>query len=94
MSNEVMNKEFYAVPVPCSANPIIYDQEKCIGCNRCAVACQCEVLIPSVNKGEHPIVMYPGECMYCGACVMECPVEGAITFQHPIMNRSKFVPVK
>lgn len=77
--------------VPCSARPIIFDAEKCIGCNTCAKMCQCDVLLPSTEKGQHPIVAWPGECWYCGACVMMCPVEGAIKMQHPLMNRTKFV---
>ena len=77
--------------VPCSARPIIFDAEKCIGCNTCAKMCQRDVLLPSTEKGQHPIVAWPGECWYCGACVMMCPVEGAIKMQHPLMNRTKFV---
>ena len=77
--------------VPCSARPIIFDAEKCIGCNTCAKMCQCDVLLPSTEKGQHPIVAWPGECWYCSACVMMCPVEGAIKMQHPLMNRTKFV---
>lgn len=79
--------------VPCSANPIVYDDSKCIGCNTCAQMCQCDVLLPSTEKGRHPIVVWPGECYYCGACVMSCPVEGAIRLEHPLMNRTKFVEV-
>ena len=85
---------FKVSPVPCSAEPIIYDQTKCIGCNRCAAVCQCDILLPSEEKGQHPVVMYPGECYYCGACVMVCPRPGAIRLSHPLMNRAKFVPVK
>ncbi len=97
MQNDMQNKEAVSLTasvIPCSARPITYDETKCIGCGRCAKACQMDVLIPSVNPGEHPIVMYPGECMYCGACVMDCPVPGAIHLEHPLMNRTKFVPVK
>lgn len=86
--------EFQAEPVCSSVSPIRYDASLCIGCNRCAAVCQCDVLLPSVKKGEHPIVMYPGECYYCGACVMECPKRGAIKLVHPLMNEAKFVPVK
>ena len=78
----------------CSVRPIIYDPEKCIGCNSCASVCQCDILLPAPVKGEHPIVMYPGECYYCGACVMACPRPGAIRLSHPLMNRAKYVPVK
>lgn len=77
--------------VPCSARPLVFDETKCIGCNTCAKMCQCDVLLPSTEKGKHPVVVWPGECWYCGACVMMCPVEGAIRLQHPLMNRTKFV---
>ena len=90
-----MNRpEFTVEPVPCSTSPLRYDEELCIGCNRCADVCQCDILLPSPEKGKHPIVMYPGECYYCGACVMVCPKPGAIKLHHPLMNRAKFVPVK
>lgn len=90
-----MNRPEYTVePVPCSTAPLKYDDSLCIGCNRCADVCQCDILLPSPEKGKHPIVMYPGECYYCGACVMVCPKPGAIKLQHPLMNRAKFVPVR
>lgn len=88
------NKELFASEVPCSANPITYNKKLCIGCNSCTNACPIDVLVPSEKKGQSPVVMYPGECIYCGACVMECPVEGAIHLEHPLINRTKFVPVK
>ncbi|HWR60990.1 MAG TPA: 4Fe-4S dicluster domain-containing protein [Clostridia bacterium] len=88
------NKELFASEIPCSARPIIYNGDLCIGCNKCAVACQSDVLVPSTEKGEHPIIMYPGECIYCGSCVMDCPIKGAIKLQHPLLNRTKFVPVR
>ena len=84
-------KEFTVTPVPCSMNPIAYDEEKCIGCNRCVDVCQCDVLLPAGEKGGAPRVMWPGECCYCGACVMACPREGAISLRHPLMNQAKFV---
>ena len=62
--------EFTVEPVPCSTTPLKYDESLCIGCNRCAGVCQCDILLPSAEKGKHPIIMYPGECYYCGACVM------------------------
>jgi NAD-dependent dihydropyrimidine dehydrogenase PreA subunit len=85
---------FEVSPVPCSTSPLKYDESRCIGCNRCASVCQCDILLPSPEKGKHPIVMYPGECYYCGACVMVCPRPGALSLSHPLMNRAKFVPVK
>ena len=88
----MMNK-LTAEVIPCSATPLIYDEEKCIGCNACAEICQCDILLPNPEKGKHPIVMYPGECYYCGAYVMVCP-KGAVKLAHPLMNRAKFVEVR
>lgn len=87
------NIDFKIEKVPCSVNPIRYDEKLCVGCNRCVNACQCDVLFPSNKKGEHPIVMFPGECYYCGACVIECPNKGAITLEHPLMNKAKFINI-
>ncbi|MDO5345703.1 MAG: 4Fe-4S dicluster domain-containing protein [Lachnospiraceae bacterium] len=81
-------------PVFCSTKPLVFDDTLCIGCNRCAAVCQCDILLPAPEKGKHPIVMYPGECYYCGACVMVCPKQGAVKLVHPLMNQAKFVPVK
>ena len=69
--------------IPCSATPLIYDEEECIGCNACAEICQCDIILPNPEKGKPPIVMFPGECYYC-----------ALRLQHPVMNRAKFVPIK
>ena len=90
---KVMNDLRVSV-VPCSATPLLFDETKCIGCTSCCNICQCDIMMPNPEKGKHPIVVYPGECWYCGACVMVCPSQGAIKIQHPVMNRTKFVPVK
>lgn len=86
--------EFTAEPAFCSARPIVFDSEICVGCNRCAEVCQVDILVPSAEKGRPPMVMFPGECYYCGSCVMECPNEGAIQLRHPLMNQAKFVNIK
>ncbi len=91
---ELKQVQLHVEEVPCSTAPILYDETKCIGCNRCAAVCQCDILLPSPEKGAHPIVMYPGECYYCGACVMVCPSKGAIQLTHPLMNQARFVPVR
>ncbi len=87
-------KKWTAAEVPCSAEPLLFDEELCIGCNRCMNVCQADIMIPAPEPGKHPVVLYPGECWYCGSCVMECPRPGAVRLQHPLMNRAKFVPVK
>lgn len=90
----IKNIEYTVAPVSSSVNPIFYHADLCIGCNRCVQVCPCDILFPSGEQGNHPIVMYPGECYYCGACVMVCPKPGAINLKHPLMNRAKFIPVK
>jgi NAD-dependent dihydropyrimidine dehydrogenase PreA subunit len=72
-----------------AAQPIRFDEGKCIGCNRCLEACQVDVFLPG-PKGKRPEVAFPGECWYCGCCVMECP-NGAIELRHPLMNRARWV---
>ena len=87
---EVNQMEFKVKPIPSSSQPITYEADLCIGCNRCVQVCQCDVLFPDEKT---PIVMYPGECYYCGACVMVCPVKGAIKLTHPLMNQARFIPI-
>ena len=93
MSGAAMN-ELAASVAPCSARPLLFDENLCIGCNRCVETCQVDILIPNPEKGKPPVALYPGECYYCGSCVMECPRNGAIRLQHPLMNRAKFVDAK
>lgn len=80
-------KKVFAQPEAPAANPVIYDEEICIGCNRCIEACQVDIFLPNPVKGKPPIVQYPGECWYCGCCVMDCPCQGAIALRHPLMNQ-------
>ena len=88
-----MMNELTAVKVPCSARPITFDKEKCIGCNRCVNICQVDIFITNPEKGKPQLVLYPGECYYCGSCVMVC-AQHAIQLEHPLMNQAKFVPVR
>ncbi len=92
MNNET--HEMYATTVSCSARPLVFDENICVGCNRCADICQVDIMLPNPVKGKPPVVVYPGECYYCGSCVMVCKREGAIRLQHPLMNQAKFVPVR
>lgn len=86
------NVEFKVNFVPSSARPLLFDEEKCVGCNACVEACQVDILLPNPEKGRPPLVPWPGECYYCGSCAMMCPRPGAIRLRHPLMNRAKFVP--
>ncbi|GAA0719399.1 hypothetical protein GCM10008905_07410 [Clostridium malenominatum] len=85
------NRTNYMLPEMPISNPIIYNKDKCIGCNRCVDICQVDILIPNPERGKSPIVAYPGECWYCGCCVMECPIEGAIKLRHPLMNEVHWI---
>jgi NAD-dependent dihydropyrimidine dehydrogenase PreA subunit len=82
----------HQIPEMPASMPVVFDDELCIGCNKCVEICQVDVFIPCPDKGKKsPVVLYPGECWYCGCCVMVCPVEGAIELRHPLMNRVHWV---
>jgi dihydropyrimidine dehydrogenase (NAD+) subunit PreA len=57
------------------------DQEKCIHCNLCYVACwdgahQC--IHPKKKNGTSQLVVDEVECVGCNLCYFVCPVEGCI----------------
>jgi NAD-dependent dihydropyrimidine dehydrogenase PreA subunit len=70
--------------------PIVIDETRCIGCNKCVDICMMDLLVPNPEKGGPPIILYPEECYREGDCVTECPKQGAITFRHPLMNRAHY----
>lgn len=82
------DEEAYAVPnMPGPGRPVIFNSDRCNGCNKCVDICVMDILIPNPEKGKPPIILYPEECWYGGCCVVECPVPGAITLSHPLMQR-------
>ena len=86
-----IKKEVYAVPNrPTPYRPIIFNEEKCTGCNACIEVCQADVLLPNPEKGKPPIIMFPDECFYGGCCVGACPVPGACKFNHPLPQRVRW----
>ncbi len=89
--NEATNtneeKKCYCFPnKPTPGMPLVFDEDKCTGCNRCVRICMMDVMVPNPEKGKSPIIVYPEECWYSGDCVGECPT-GAITLRHPLMSR-------
>lgn len=59
------------------------DQDKCIHCNKCWVACedaahQCIDRVPTAN-GNVNLVVDEKECVGCNLCYMVCPVEECIS---------------
>jgi len=87
-----MNKKVYVIPEPGISNPIIFNDDICIGCNKCMEVCQVDIYIPNPEDGKPPIVIFPGECWYCGCCVGECPKPGAIKLNQLLMNRVHWKP--
>ena len=82
-------EKVYAFPnVPTPSTPVIFNPEKCNGCNRCVETCQVDVYIPSPQKGRPPIILHPEECWYCGCCVNDCHRPGAVTFNWPLQQRA------
>ena len=80
------------IPEMPASKPIVFNEEKCIGCNQCVEICQVDIFVPNPDKNKKvPLVPYPGECWYCGNCVAICPVEGAIELRHPLMNQVHWI---
>ena len=81
-------KKIWAQPnVISPAHPVVYDIEKCNGCNLCVEACPMDVFIPNPEKRKVPLIIYPDECWYCGCCVLACPRPGAIKSNFPLTFR-------
>ncbi|MFX1600826.1 MAG: ferredoxin family protein [Promethearchaeota archaeon] len=83
----MMDENVYAIPDSGISNPISFNPDLCVGCNKCIEVCQVDIFIPNPEKNKPPIVLYPGECWYCGCCVDECPKPGAIKLNPLPMNR-------
>lgn len=62
--------------------PPVIQEEKCIGCTKCAQICCMDVFGPAEPQ-TIPTIRYPEECWHCRACVMDCPA-GAIDLRYPL----------
>jgi NAD-dependent dihydropyrimidine dehydrogenase PreA subunit len=81
-------EKVYAIPnVAAPSSPVIFNPEKCNGCNQCVETCQVDVYIPNPKKGKPPIIMHPEECWYCGCCVNDCHRPGAIEFNWALQHK-------
>jgi NAD-dependent dihydropyrimidine dehydrogenase PreA subunit len=87
------NENVYMFPnIVTPNNPVIFDEEVCSGCNRCAELCVMDILMPNPEKGKPPVILYPDECYYDGLCVINCPLweKGAIKLNHPLNQRVRW----
>jgi NAD(P)H-quinone oxidoreductase subunit I len=61
------------IPVPSDLRgKLVYDREKCIGCQLCVTVCPANVI--QFKSKEKKIRMYVARCTFCGQCVDACPV--------------------
>ena len=78
---EMKKKTAEVLPGDKAFFPVIIDDKKCSGCNRCVEVCPVDVFAANPKKGAPPLVLFPGECWQEGSCVDACPRRGAIRWQ-------------
>ena len=60
--------------------PPVFDETKCIRCQKCRASCPGYIL----EMGENaPRVAFPDECWHCGCCRVACG-RGVISFEFPL----------
>lgn len=86
-----MKKAISATPNPITPNkPLLFEKDRCSGCNLCVEVCPMDILIPHPQKGNPPVILFPEECWYCGSCVAYCPKKGAIRLNLPLIQRVRW----
>ncbi len=58
---------------------LVKDDDACIHCGRCSVACPFEIT-EVADSGKTGRLAIP-DCALCGECVIACPVEGALSLR-------------
>jgi NAD-dependent dihydropyrimidine dehydrogenase PreA subunit len=84
MVNQEYNEAYMVPNPPTPCQPVSFNPVLCTGCNSCVRVCRSDVLVPSLEKGKPPIVLYPDECWFCFCCVAYCPTPEAISIQYPL----------
>lgn len=60
---------------------ILVDENKCIGCGKCAEVCPKGPRIwkfEGMEKNKKAVVVDASFCLYCGMCVTICPTEAIV----------------
>jgi len=65
------------------ASKAVIDQQKCIGCGRCHIACEdtAHQAITCMQNGRRHFEVKEEECVGCNLCVNVCPVPDCITLR-------------
>jgi ferredoxin/flavodoxin len=82
MMSSIVNILFY--PLCVKANKFVVDNEKCVGCNKCADICPLNNI---TLKDEKPV--WDNNCTHCMACICSCPA-AAIEYGKNSINRPKY----
>jgi formate hydrogenlyase subunit 6/NADH:ubiquinone oxidoreductase subunit I len=62
------------IPVPKGfRGKLVYDREKCIGCQLCIRVCPARVI--KFKPEEKKIRIHVARCTFCSQCVAACPVD-------------------
>lgn len=69
---------------PCQV--IFIDEDLCVGCNQCVEVCRSDVMVPNLEKGKSPVVLYPEECWFCGCCMSHCKTD-ALRVEYPLQQK-------
>jgi len=83
--------------VPLRASPLALrkDEEACIHCGRCAVACPFEITAVADSRTTGRLAL--ADCALCGDCVAVCPRPGALaltSFGHTVYESRRVGPVQ
>ncbi|RLG74753.1 MAG: 4Fe-4S ferredoxin [Thermoprotei archaeon] len=57
---------------------IVVDEEKCIGCGACALACPSNALVVEDEGGKRVVRYFVGRCIFCWYCIDVCPVDAIV----------------